>query len=114
MPSFLFACQNGEELISFWENIAINGYPKWWSWGFLSKAAYFTPFNTTAQTFKLLDWSVSSPEHDYTMQLKQYRFTKGDASLPTSPANAWFAPGWASPTFPPIFNSHLLPVQPDL
>lgn len=114
LPSFLFACQNDEELISVWENIAINGYPKWWSCGFLSKAVYFTPFNPTAQTFKLLDWSVSSPEHDYTMQLKQYRFTMGEASLPTSPANAWFAPGWASPTFPPIFNSHLLPVQPDL
>lgn len=65
LPSLLFACQNGEELISVWENIAINGYPQWWSCGFLSKAAYFTPFSPTAQTFKLLDWSVSSPEHDY-------------------------------------------------
>lgn len=108
------ACQNGEELTSVWESIAINGYPKWWSCGFPSKAVYFTPFNSTGQTFKLLDWSVSSPEHDYTMPLKQYRYTKGDASLPTSPANAWYAPGWVAPTFRPIFNSHLLPVQPDL
>lgn len=55
-----------------------------------------------------------SPEYDYTMQLKQYRYTKGDASLPISPANAWYARGWVSPTFRPIFNSHLLLVQPDL
>ena len=81
---------------------------------FLSKDVHFTPFNFTDQTSKLLDWSVSSPEHEYTIQLRQYRYAKGDASLPTFPANAWHAPGWVSPTFHPAFNSQLFPIQSDL
>lgn len=67
LSSFLSACPNDEELNSVWESIHTNDYLKWWACGFLSKPVHLTPFNFTDQTFKFLDQSASSPEHDYAM-----------------------------------------------
>nr|XP_045012935.1 endogenous retrovirus group K member 25 Env polyprotein-like [Jaculus jaculus] len=112
LPKKLPVCQNSTDLDSIWEKIPPSGYPKWFSCGFPTKTIKYSLFNSS---LSLLDWSVSSPDHDYTQTLKQAKYIRGDNTMPTVKASAWYGPGWVAPSFrPQMLGKKDFPVQLDL
>lgn len=88
----------------YWKNIKQNGFPKWLACGF-PHAAVHTPAGTNLTIY---DFSVSSPEYNYTgyilnsarLQVNGSIFTQGES------LGRWFTPGWVGPIYQSISPHH--------
>ena len=88
----------------YWKNIKQNGFPKWLACGF-PHAAVHTPAGTDLTIY---DFSVSSPEYNYTgyilnsarFQVNGSIFTQGES------LGRWFTPGWVGPIYQSISPHH--------